>query len=673
MRIKFTLNFIILYLIIGFSRLLLAQNLQLVPQIGHFKSINSLVFSPDYRYLVSAGDDGFIKIWETETGNLLYSFVIANRPILSLAFHPSGGVLYCGDKNGWLGIWDFTTGQLIKSIQGPQEGIYSLACSPDGTTICIGSGYGAVQLWNSDTIEMEAELQGSVRLVSNVAFSPDGKKLAFTIGDFALKMWDMENMVDFYTFTGHSDEIYDLAYSQTGDFLAAGGKDGKLILWDVKNKVIIQTWDIGTIINAVQFSCGDSTIIVGTVDKGIQIYQIGKLNCLKKFQYDIDIKAIALNQDQIYVGDARGSINVINTGGKTVSRKFGLPLKKSTAILYSPITKTLGFNQDTLIAIFNLKIGELEHCIPVYSKELSNLIMSFDGKYIAYSTSSKVHLRNIVNKSEQQFDSENLKISCLAFHPAYPYLAAGCKNGVIRIWDIQTGEEIFAAKLHDRGVNALLFKSFGKYLISAGRDKKIRVTNIDDPDDFKEFVHDIFNFTSLCFTGDSLSFLAGTAEGALLELDANSLRLRFQDVVNKREIHTMDFQDNMLVEGSRDQIVTVWDWTNRTIKQRVEVDPACVNDVKLLDANTFCIVGDDGIVQFYDIDSKVPRASLVFIDRSTWFMWSMDNYFTGNPAGLNHLKCRINDRLEPALRLFNSHFVENMNRLLDFTGRGSVN
>jgi len=666
MRIKFILNFIILYLIIGFSRLLLAQNLQLVPQIGHFKSINTLVFSPDHQHLVSAGDDGYIKIWEKETGNLLYTLSIASRPILSLAFHPNGGVLYSGDKNGWLGIWDFNAGQLIKSIQGPPEGIYSLACSPDGTTICIGSGYGAVQLWNSDTMEMEAVLQGIVRLVSNVAFSPDGKKLVFTIGDFALKMWDMENMVDIYTFSGHSAEIYDLAYSQNGDYLATGSKDGKLILWDVNNNVKLQSWETGSIINAVQFSCRDSTIIVGTVDKGIQIYQIGKLDCLKDFQYDVDVQAIALRQDQIYFGDANGNIELIDACGKTMNTKFGMPLKKLTSILYSPITKTLGFNQDTLIAIFNLKTGGLEHYIPACPEELSNLIMSFDGKYLAYATSSKVHLRNIVDKSEQQLTPGNLKISSLAFHPSYPLLAAGYKNGVIRIWNTQTGEENFSAKLHDRSVNALLFKSFGKYLISAGRDKKIRVTNIDDPDDCKEFVHDIFNFTSLCFTRDSLSILTGTAEGALLELDLNSLRLRFQDVVHKREIHTLDFHDNMVVVGSKDQTLTVWDWPNRTMKQRIDYGPGGVNDLKILDENTMCIVGDDGLLKFYDLNRKEVKASLVFIDRDTWFIWSPDNRYTGSSPGLKHLKFRIDHRLEPASNYAKSHFVENMNQLLTF-------
>lgn len=665
MRIKFTCCFIVLYLIIGFSRLLLAQNIELVPQIGHFKSINTLVFSPDYKYLASAGDDGFIKIWDTENGNLLQSFAIASRPILSLAFHPSSGVLYSGDKNGWLGIWDFATGQLIKSIQGPQEGIYSLACSPDGTTICIGSGYGAVQLWNSDTIEMEAELQGIVRLVSNVAFSPDGKKLAFTIGDFALKMWDVENRIDIYTFSGHLAEIHDLAYSQNGNYLATASKDGKLILWDAKNNVKLQGWDTGSIINAVQFSYRDSTIIVGTVDKGIQIYQIGKLDCLKNIQYDVEIKAIVLRQDLIYFGDANGNIDLIDTRGKTVHTKFGRSLKKSTFILYSPTTKTLGYNQDTVIAIFNFKIGRLEDYIPACPKELSNLIMSFDAKYLAYSTSSKVYLRNIIDKSEQQFESGNLKISSLAFHPTFPFLAAGYKNGVIRIWNTQTREEFFSARVHDRSVNALLFNSFGKFLVSASRDKKIRITNIDDSDDYKEFVHDVFNFTSLCFAPDSFSILTGTAEGALLELDLNSFRLRFQDVVHKREIHTIDFHKNMVVLGSKDQTLTVWDWKNRKIEQRIDIGPAGVNDLKILDENTMCIIGDDGVIKFYDLKTKVPKASLAFVDRNTWFMWSPDNRYTGSPAGLKHLKVRIDNRFEPASNYGKSQFVENINKLLE--------
>jgi len=43
--------------------------------IGHTGGVNSVAFSPNGKRVASGSDDNLVKIWDTETGALVSSFV----------------------------------------------------------------------------------------------------------------------------------------------------------------------------------------------------------------------------------------------------------------------------------------------------------------------------------------------------------------------------------------------------------------------------------------------------------------------------------------------------------------------------------------------------------------------------------------------------------------------
>jgi WD40 repeat protein len=72
-------------------------------------------------------------------------------------------------------------------------------------------------------------------------------------------------------------------------------------------------------------------------------------------------------------------------------------------------------------------------------------------------------------------------VNGLAFTPDNRFLATGCMDSRIRIFDVKTGEREAMFKAHDGdSVDDLQFTSDGKLLASSGNDGTIRLWDVSD-------------------------------------------------------------------------------------------------------------------------------------------------------------------------------------------------
>jgi WD40 repeat protein len=112
------------------------------------------------------------------------------------------------------------------------------------------------------------------------------------------------------------------------------------------------------------------------------------------------------------------------------------------------------------------------------------LVWSPDGSVLAVAAGDKVYLHDAQNFGRLgNFQVGSLTYS-LAFSPAGDLLAAGSRDGLVRVWmyeDLISDPEdpgvglLWVLEAHKKGVNSVAFSVHGKYLASGGNDAVVRL------------------------------------------------------------------------------------------------------------------------------------------------------------------------------------------------------
>ena len=89
-------------------------------------SVYALTISPDGQYLVSAGEDRRIRLWDLTAGSMIKELRGHTDTVYSLAFSADGTLLSSGGLDNSVKVWDF--GQAVKTSS---NGSSSVSVSPE--------------------------------------------------------------------------------------------------------------------------------------------------------------------------------------------------------------------------------------------------------------------------------------------------------------------------------------------------------------------------------------------------------------------------------------------------------------------------------------------------------------------------------------------------------------
>ncbi len=206
-----------------------------------FAVVNALVFSPDGRWLAAGSHDRTVKLFDPDSGLCARVFQGHTDRTNAVAFSPDSRWVASAGSDRVVIVWDIATGERHRVLTGFPSPVMGVAFSPDGRWLACSTGgwndRGSVQIRGVDSDRMDFTLpftdeDGKPPGLFRLALSPDGRRVAAGGGDGTVRVWDLSARAPAGVWGSHTGPVRDVAFSGDGRWLASGGDDGTVKLWD---------------------------------------------------------------------------------------------------------------------------------------------------------------------------------------------------------------------------------------------------------------------------------------------------------------------------------------------------------------------------------------------------------------------------------------------------------
>jgi WD40 repeat protein len=495
---------------------------------GHQAVIRSLIFTADGKYLLSAGEDKVVRVWDWRAGKTVRSIrgqlsIGSEGKIFSMALSPDGHWLavggffapsgIMGPDRGWdIRLYDFATGELKALLKGHTNTIYALAFSPDSKLlISAGADHTAI-IWNIEKRQpLHSPLQGHTGAIYGAGFTPDGLRAVTSSFDKTLQLWNVADGRLIKVMQGHNDQVSTLAVSPKDGTIASGDSGGEIRLWDGRTGDVLRSAPfarLGGYVGKLSFSpdgrlllatCGftgcKNTQKVFDVTSGKELKAYSKHNntvVASTFSADGQLVATGGGDDQeIHIWDPRsGDTKAVlkGTGRSEFAVAFSADGRQfawgSTGRIvnhnnYGPLEMTLR------LPSADAPLGEPE---PVSSQDgwiraqdhlgTWSLQHKAGGEYGYYSDAIlDIIYDGKVQASVTRTPADGYAHRSYGFTPDGETIISGGNNGLLIAYR-RDGTKIGRFVGHESDVWAVAVSPDGRYLVSGSWDQTVRLWDV---------------------------------------------------------------------------------------------------------------------------------------------------------------------------------------------------
>ena len=427
---------------------------------SHDASVETMAIRSDNRYLATISNDYTVTVWDIPAS------ISAQEPILfsayplvghaerisQIIFNRQGTLLAAVSKDGLVRVWDALSGSELLTLVSNKHTRH-IAFSPDGTHLVTANDGGLVQIWDvtpAGEVELLTinDLDGGV---NQIAYSPDGSQLATAGSDGQAKIWDAKTGALLTTLSGHQAAVRAVAFSPNGTTLATASNDGTIKLWetafgrelasipayaDLPMNPIPENNNLG-----LTFTPDGTHLAAVGMSPVPRVWDVaaGK-SVMAMYGHDYNVPAVAMSRDGSQIATVGVEGQVIVWDGKTGRQILAQPtsIYGSLDVAFGPNGRFLVTADDDGVARvwdMDAAAGErLVFALAGHGAAVRAVAFSGDGRFIATSSAK-----------------------------------------LTRIWDAQTGQQLYTLPGHTRVITDIKFSPDSRHLASSSADGTVRV------------------------------------------------------------------------------------------------------------------------------------------------------------------------------------------------------
>jgi WD40 repeat protein len=281
---------------------------------------------------------------------------------------------------------------------------------------------------------------------------------------------------------------------------------------------------------------------------------------------------------------------------------------------FSPDQTNLATANETIAQIWEIQSGHVLYRLNLEGISTNSATFSPDGKKLALAGYTSASIWDVRNGSEfQRLNYTNYTdlATSLAFNPNGTMLAMACFNNKARLWDVQTGKELYRFE-HNGSVYSVVFSPDGAELATASYDGTARIWDVQTGKELQKLDHD-YRVESLIFSPDGTMLATGSMTRVWIwDVKTGKMLRRFQLEGSPNSI-TFTPDGKKLATGTYYGIAQIWDVQNGcclyTLIQGGHDDN--VNSVDFSpDGSKLATASDDTTARIWDVQTGIEQQRL---------------------------------------------------------------
>jgi WD40 repeat protein len=454
--------------------------------------VNSVAFTSDGARLATAGDDGTVRVWDWQSSEP--HDVLQIQAHESLAFgvlfaRDDGLLITCGD-DPVIRLWDAVSGQSAGSLSGHERAVEQIALSPDGRILASAGRDGSVMLWDLETRQRLQVLPGDIGRLTSVAFSPDGMVVAAGSVEGTVCLWNIADGSRVASYQ-HLDGVHCLVFSPDGHWLYACDRGGIIRSWpataaDATPGQRPEVRDLWTAHNGRVYSLALSR-------EGQRLVSAGEDGFVRLWTPALSESVPVVNTEKQQVDEfffSPHGDSILGVSAEGINRwELVTGEQSSVCELLAP-----GRGAAMSAEGNRLVLGEPAGTVRLYDCLADRMEPPWTTEF-----SSEVEPLCFLNAGhelaliDEEHEETILVYTCdgglLRRIPAEPYctLAAASPDGTwlafdvlndVMLWDLVRNRPLFRLQGHQSTVTAIRFHPDGRQLVTASKDRTVKIWDI---------------------------------------------------------------------------------------------------------------------------------------------------------------------------------------------------
>lgn len=282
------------------------------------------------------------------------------------------------------------------------------------------------------------------------------------------------------------------------------------------------------VINTIAFSPDSQTLVTGSDDKTIHIFDVNTGKQKYTFYTPHEVYSIVISsnlnirsQYSLFAsGDRNGRITIWNWYTRQLHRTLldhHIP-EQNIGIVHSLVFNQNGNflvsgSSDKTVRIWNPITGSCKRILNGHEQAVLAVILSPDQQNVISASADKTIRIWKINEYEkpQVLTGHSDWVTCLALTPDGKILVSGSTDKTIKFWKLETGELIKTLTEHSAAIFSVMVHPDGEILASGSIDGRVNLLNLQTG----ELLQTLRGYSPVVFSPDGKRLVTGDETGVL--------------------------------------------------------------------------------------------------------------------------------------------------------------